>query len=264
MSELDKLISKAKMIGVDATALIEELVALVSARVQINTKQLAEDIAKAMPIPTVDVAEVAAQLRGMLPESAGPALDLVQLKAELETGLWTKLEGELNGIAGTLKERLEVIRKETREGLDAAIELKLVAVKDQLVAAVRSAIPELQPGGDGGKNAPGDMRGMAFDLLSKFLDRQDSLSLDNLDKLHGMYQKLNGLFGHGGGPDANLQFKTVSEAYLEGRKHQHQWDMEEMRGGKAVTRPFPSARNAGRSATQTSKFSRIDNAIRGL
>lgn len=265
MSEIEKLKNKAGLLGIDVDAFIEELVGLIGARVQVNTKQLAEDIAKAMPMPTVDVAQVAAQLKDMLPESAGQALDLVQLRADLETGLWGKLETKFNQVAGTLKERLEVIRKEGREGIDAAVEAKLLVYKDQMVAAVKAARAEAGGNGGGGHAAPNDKFGMAVEVIERIMDKQagGDLSLDRIENLSSIYQRLHGLFGGQGGPNPDLQFKTVSEAYLEGRKHQHQWDIEQSKGGKTIS-PFRSTPPGGRSGGRRENFSRIDNAIRGL
>jgi len=241
MSEIEKLRKAAGVLGIDADVLIEEIGTVLTDRV-----------VQAIPAPQVDLNEIVERLKEFLPEG-GTQFDVVALQTAIEEKVGQKIETAFESLAGSIKSRLETIREETRTGLDAAIEVKLIQYKDQMVAAVKEAGG---PGTDGkGVAQSGDRWNMAIQVLDHFLDRQDPLS--NIENLSNIYSRLGNIFG--GGPDPTTIYKANQQILLEGIKLGAKG-----KGGGNPAGPLSSNRPAEHSKRPVRVSSKIDRIIQDL
>lgn len=247
MSEIEKLRQKASLIGVDVDALVDEIGTV-----------LVDRVVQALPAPQVDLNEIVERLKEFMPVG-GPEFDIVALQTTILEKAGERIDEAFSVLATDLKERLDVIRQEGRDGLDGAIEAKLLQYKAQLAGAVKEAIGAGSDGkgqGQGlGQGVPGDRWGMALNVLDRFLDRQDPLS--NIENLSTIYARLGNIFG--GGPDPTTQFKSNQQIFIEGIKIG-----AKAKGGVANASPLSSSQPAGRSIKRVRPSTHIDKIIRDL
>jgi len=227
-SEFDKLIKKAKGIGIDINVIMDEL----DRRVESKTTVIARNIIDQIPSIKPDIDELATAVAGKIQANQVDIDDVVSKVVERipDTGeverqrILKEASEQITTFLGTIDQKIGQLVKplveaallEQKDGMLTAVREEMNRRQDEFIATARGEATKTGDKSDGKGSRWG---GIPWDTVMPFLEKmvdnqQDPLA--GIDRLISLREKM-AVFDPPG-LDVSQQFRASSASFLEGIK----------------------------------------------